>query len=136
MGPVSKVWGQIGAMSHKIESEDLGMAMLAFKNGAMGTILGTTTYVYDSPPRMEIHGEAGAVVTESNRITFWHLKEDNGEAPTSRGPRNVIEDMIGAIRQGRPPKVDGHEGKKSLEIIKAIYKSAEAGKAVELPLKG
>ena len=140
MGAPEKVWGQIGTMNHQIEAEDLGMAMLTFKNGAMGAILATTTYPYDSPPRMEIHGDKGGVVTEGDQITYWKVEgegeEDNGERPLPKRPQNTIEDMVEAIREDRPPRIDGHEGKKSLEIIKAIYRSAESGKTVELPFQG
>ena len=136
MGAVDRVWGQTGTMTHEIETEDLGMAMLKFKNGAMGTILGTTTYTDSLPPKIEIHGDKGAVITEGNQVSFWKVEGDDGEGPTPNGPRNTIEDMVGAIHEDRPPRVDGHEGKKSLEIIKAIYKSAEIGRPVELSLKG
>jgi predicted dehydrogenase len=53
------------------------------------------------------------------------------------GHRLQFADLLDAIRKQRPPAVDGHEGRRSIEIIQAIYKSAEAGgKVVKLPLKG
>jgi predicted dehydrogenase len=47
-----------------------------------------------------------------------------------------FQDFVDAIRKDRTPAIDGHEGRKSIEIILAIYKSAQSGKRVELPLKG
>ena len=45
-----------------------------------------------------------------------------------------FKDVIKAIKQGRAPNIDGHEGRRSVEIILAIYKSAETGKRIQLPL--
>jgi len=53
------------------------------------------------------------------------------------GHTKQFSDMLEAIRKNRPPAIDGHEGRRSVEIIQAIYKSAECGgKVVKLPLRG
>ena len=136
MGPVEAVTGQIGIFTHDIETEDLAMAMLRFKNGAFGTLLGTTTYPTDSPTKVEVHGDKGAVVTSNNAIEYWKM-EGEDEATDDfvyEGPKNVIEDMIGVITEGKAPRVSGPEGRKSLEIVLAVYESAKKGAQVTLPL--
>ncbi len=52
------------------------------------------------------------------------------------GHAKQFRDVLSAIETDNTPAVDGHEGRRSVEIILAIYKAAETGKAVKLPLKG
>jgi predicted dehydrogenase len=49
------------------------------------------------------------------------------------GHRDQLADFLQAIDEGRAPLVDGREGRKSVEIIRAIYRSAATGAAVRLP---
>jgi len=133
MGPVKKVLGKIGIFSHTIETEDLGMAMLEFENGAVGTILGTTTYPYDSPPVVEVHGTKGAVKTEGDKIVLWKPDPEPNEPPlVYDGPQTVIEDMVAVIRRGGKPRINGEEGTHSLRLILAIYESARTGKEIAI----
>ena len=53
---------------------------------------------------------------------------------TCCGHQRQIEDFVAAIREGRAPAVDGPESLKALEIVLAVYRSAELGRPVELPL--
>jgi UDP-N-acetyl-2-amino-2-deoxyglucuronate dehydrogenase len=131
MGAPKKVLGKMGVFSHRIETEDLGMAMIEFENGAVGTILGTTTYPYDRPPAVEVHGDKAAVVTEGDNIVLWRPEPDDAGF-TYEGPNNVVEDVVEALRNGGKPRVDGEEGKRSLQLILAVYESARMGKEVLL----
>ncbi|MBI4553169.1 MAG: Gfo/Idh/MocA family oxidoreductase [Candidatus Latescibacteria bacterium] len=131
MGPPKTVWGQIGVFTHKIETEDLGMAMIAFQNGAVGTILGTTTCPHDFPPRMEIHGDRGVVMTASNKIEVWQIPGESESDPFPYdGPKNVIEDIVRVVREGGTPRIDGAEAKRSLQLVRAVYDSAQTGRPV------
>ncbi|HID95682.1 MAG TPA: Gfo/Idh/MocA family oxidoreductase [Candidatus Latescibacteria bacterium] len=135
MGPVETVFGHTGVFAHKIETEDLGAAILTFRNGAVGTILGTTTYHTDSPPRIEIHGDRGSISTSNNRIELWEFTDGYQPEEIPEGsPQNVVEDMVSALKEDRNPRVSGREGRKSLEIVLAIYRSARTKKVVKLPL--
>ena len=51
------------------------------------------------------------------------------------GHTEQFKDVIKAIKTGKKPAIDGYEGRRSVEIILAVYKAAETGKAVALPLK-
>ncbi|MBM4045008.1 MAG: Gfo/Idh/MocA family oxidoreductase [Planctomycetes bacterium] len=138
MGPVDYVSGKIGIHTHRMETEDVGMAWLVFKNGAFGTILGTTTFPDTLPARVEIHGDKGGAATSNNKIDYWKFKDeppaDQQKPYVYHGPKNVIEDMVAVVREGKQPRVDGREGRRSLELVKAIYLSAQKGEIVELPL--
>ena len=138
MGPVEGVVGQIGVFNHKIETEDLGLAMLRFKSGAYGTLLGTTTHPMDQPARIEVHGALGAAALENHKAVLFTIK---GEPPETtpyvyKGPKNVVEDMIQVLTKGKAPEVSGEEGRKSIEIVLAVYRSAQSGRPVRLPLEG
>ena len=145
MGPVESVFGRIGTFAHDIETEDLTMSMLHFRNGAVGTILSTTTFPADAETRTEIHGDRGGVIMARGRIEFWMTKAAFDEARREQnpedfpydytGPRNVVEEMLGILRDGAEPIVSGEEARKSLEIILAVYESARTGREVALPLE-
>ncbi|MEW6358405.1 MAG: Gfo/Idh/MocA family oxidoreductase [Planctomycetota bacterium] len=138
MGDVESVAGQTGIFTHKIETEDIGMALLTFKNGAFGMILGTTTYPFGSiEPTIEIHGDAGAVVSARGELETWQFadKEFEKQEFTYDGPTNIAEDVVGMLRDGKNPMVTGPEARKAVEIILAIYESAKrGGEKITLPL--
>jgi len=157
MGPVDSLYGFMDTVAHKIEVEDVVVAALRFKNGAMGVIEGSTAVYPGFPRRLEICGKKGSIVLKVDDIELWaimgskikirgSLKEDYidkrvGDAssgPVYLSPEHhglQIKDFIEAIREYREPLVNGEEGRKAIEIIKAIYKSAKSGKEVKFPLK-
>lgn len=134
MGPVESVFGRTGIFTHEIETEDLGAAVLTFKNGAMGTVLGTTTWYKDDDPVVEVHGEKGYVGIKGGELALWEFQEKFEENLPEHWPTNVVEDMIGALRENREPLINGSEGRKSLELVKAIYESDRTEKVTKLPL--
>ena len=134
-----------------LEAEDLGMAIIKFKNGALGLIEGTTNvYPKNLEETLYIFGENGtakAAGTSDNIIEEWAfadgldnpeiVKETYGENPPNVygfGHTPLYADVIDAIKTGREPYVSGEAGKRALELILAIYKSAAEGKPVKLPL--
>ena len=151
MGPVNAVFGVTRTISHNIEGEDLGTAILEFENGALGTIEGSTSIYQGYPERLEIHGTEGSIVLEGGKIVTWKTSKgerhghDNSEEPGdgSSNPMAIgyhlhkkqIMDVVNAIRKNEKPAVDGEEGLKSLQIVEAIYRSARSGEKVELTAK-
>ena len=137
LGPAKRVCGVTGAFAHRIETEDLGMALVEFAGGAVGRILGTTTYPRSQPYEVNVHGERAGVLTRNASAAEWHFAEGAEEAHIEPvgGPANIAEDIVGVLRHGRSPAVDGPEGRRSVELIQAIYRSAEEeGGWVSLPL--
>lgn len=158
MGPVVEVQANCATLAHKrIEVEDVAMATVKFANGALGVIEATTAAYPGYLKRIEIHGSEGSAVVEEEDVKAWDFaktsrtdgailaemkkpKSTGGGAsdPTAIGHQGhamIIADFVDAVRKKRKPAVDGAEGRRSVEIILAIYKSAETGKAVQLPLK-
>lgn len=136
MGPARRVCGLTGIFAHRIETEDLGMALVEFADGSVGRILGTTTYPQSQPYEVNLHGERAGVVTRNGSVAEWHFPEGAEETPVEppEGPANIVEDVVGVLRRGGSPMVDGAEGRRSVELIQAIYKSAREGGWVSLPL--
>ena len=149
MGPVDTIYGYAATLARKIEVEDTSVAVLKFKNGALGVIEGTTSVFPPSVPhRIELHGQKGSILIEGEDLKMWVVEDSEGKERDrldelkkllkpfdfSKGHFAQIKDMVDAIKEDREPIVNGEEGRKSLEIILAIYKSSRTGKSVKLPL--
>lgn len=149
---VVEVVGMTDRLHHDyIEAEDLGIALVRFANGAYGIIEGTTdVYPKNLEETLYLFGEKGTVKAGGvsvNRIEEWRFSDmlDNPEEVIQQfheNPPNVYgyghtplyADMIEAIKNDRAPYVDAKAGKRALELVLAIYKSAMTGKTVKFPL--
>jgi UDP-N-acetyl-2-amino-2-deoxyglucuronate dehydrogenase len=157
MGDVESITAQTATLAHvRIEVEDTAVASVRFKSGALGVIQAATSAYPGLLKRTEIHGDRGSARVEQDDITLWEFQEkvpsDNEvyaamaaqsgfkagasdpRGITHVGHRDQLIDFLEAIDSGRDPVVDGREGRKSVEIIRAIYRSAGSGQAVGLPL--
>lgn len=149
MGDVDTVYAMTGTLAHKMEAEDVGVAVLRFKNGALGGIEGSTlTYPQNLEGSVAIFGEHGSLKvggTALNRKVMWKLdgeleKEqelitaDLVDPPSVYGSSHkvVIQDMIEAVLEDRQPQTHGMEGRRSLALVEAIYESAQTQQAVEV----
>jgi len=150
---VDTVYGMTDRLDHPyIDCEDLGIAVIKFKNGSYGIIEGTTDiYPKNLEETLYLFGEKGTVKAggqSGNKIEVWRF-EDESENPEevirqfSENPPNVYgfghtplyADVIDAIKTDRKPYVDAEAGRRALEMVLAIYKSAAEGQPVKLPLK-
>src|SRR2546423_6976926 len=149
MGPVKIVCAYTDTLVHRMETEDVAVAILRFANGALGTIAATTDAYPGTGTRIEVHGDKGSVVIEDDRLSYLHLAQDDREqrAPTApAGPSAAqnpatlairshalqIEDMMRAIRENGAPLVDGYAARHLVEIILGIYESARTHQEVTL----
>ena len=135
---------------HYLEAEDLGMAVIKFKNGAVATVEGTTNvYPQNLEETLYLFGEKGTVKIggkSTNNIDVWDFsdetEEDQGnkglEEQTSNvygnGHTSLYADVIDAIEKDRAPYVDAYAGRNALEMVLAIYKSQKTGRPVTIPL--
>jgi predicted dehydrogenase len=136
----------------RIEVEDTAVAAVRFKNGALGVIEAATSAFPGLLKRTEIHGENGSARVEQDDVTLWTFRDeqpgDQGmvgsktaatggsadpKAISHAGHRDQLIDFLRAIDTGTPALVDGREGRKAVEIIRAIYQSSRTGRAVTLP---
>ena len=158
MGPVVEIQATAATLAHvRIEVEDTVVATLKFANGAIGVLEATTAAYPGYLKRIEIHGSEGSALLEEEDLKAWDFakprKEDQAildemkkhkstgggasdpAAIGHHGHAMQFRDFVEAVKKNRPPAVDGHEGRRSVEIILGVYKAAETGKPVKLPLK-
>lgn len=137
-GPVERVFGQMAVRDHKIETEDVGTGLVRFANGAFGSIIGTTTFPANDVYELEIHGTKAAIGQGTLIGDYWRARDQNISEPAAPegAPSNIYEDVIRHLTTDQPLLCDGVEGRKSVELVLAIYKSAIEGRPVELPLDG
>lgn len=150
---IDEVFAYTDNLNHPfIESEDLGLALIRFKNGSYGMIEGTTNvYPKNLEETLYIFGENASVKAGGksvNTIEEWRFADalddpDSIKAACSENPPNIYgyghtplyADMIDSIKTGRKPYVTGEDGRRALELVLAIYKSSYEGRPVKLPLE-
>lgn len=149
MGEVESVFAKSTTRLVNIEAEDTGVVLLKFKNGALGLIEATTaTRPKDLEGSVSILGENGSVeiggfaVNEMKVWNFTSQKPGDSEVlstykenpPTvyGFGHARYLQSVADAIINDKPALVEGPEGRKSLELIQAIYESIETGREVFL----
>jgi predicted dehydrogenase len=149
MGDVERVYAKAVTALHPIEVEDTVVATLEFRNGALGTIEAGTSIYPGYQRRVEVTGSEGTIVMEHDRIVAADLRmpdptlvsqvEGDTNASASSpivsdvsGHRRLIEDFLRAVETDSRPICDGREGRRSVELIEAIYESSRKGLPVWL----
>lgn len=150
---IEEVVGMTDKLNHDyIEAEDFGIALIKFSNGSYGIIEGTTDiYPQNLEETLYIFGAKGSVKAGGqsvNIIEEWRFADmlddpEKVKASYHEVPPNVYgfghtplyTDMISAITDNRTPYVDAYSGKRALELVLAIYKSAYVGGSVKFPLE-
>jgi UDP-N-acetyl-2-amino-2-deoxyglucuronate dehydrogenase len=151
VGPVERVMAKTGTLARNIEAEDTGVAVMKFRSGALGSLQVTMlTYPKNLEGSITILGEKGSVKiggTAVNKVEHWEfaewddddkLVEQSNTAPPSvygYGHVGYYRNVVSTLRGVTRPETDGRGGRKSLELILAIYESARTGTEVALPLK-
>jgi len=152
MGDVESVFAKSSTSLVNIEAEDTAVVTLRFKSGALGIIEATTaTRPRDLEGSISILGENGSVVIGGfavNQMTHWEFRDmlkgdDEVKEKFSENPPNVYgfghqayyEYVVDCLLNNGPHLVDGFAGRKSIELISAIYESIETGKEVYLRFK-
>ena len=157
MGPVEEISAHTATLAHeRIAVEDTAVATLKFANGALGVIEASTAAFPGYLKRIELHGSTGSAIVKEEDIIGWDFAKPNkrdekirelmsnqksggggASDPSAIGHHGhavQFDNVLKAIKKGVAPDVDGPEGRKSVEIILAIYKAAETGKTIKLPL--
>lgn len=158
LGPVKSIIAYTDTLVHRMESEDVAVAILRFASGALGTISGTTGAYPGLATRLELLGNRGSAVIEGDELSYLHLAQDDQqevgaygsgtrasmaeklsqEASAASDPAALairshalqIADMVRAVREDGTPLVDGHAGRLPVEIILGIYESARTRKEI------
>ena len=154
VGEVSNVAGfWTTTPMHRIEVDDMAVASIRFAGGALGTIVSSTAITPPEDRTLTIYGESGTIGLVGDRLSQWDVpggpdseaRELLAEGAPDRGDtagtpyyvdselhRRRIEDFVVAIETGRRPSIDGQEGRRSLAVIEAIYRSQAARTVVSI----
>ncbi|WP_293891063.1 MULTISPECIES: Gfo/Idh/MocA family protein [unclassified Sphaerochaeta] len=157
VGGVEEVTAHAATLAHeRIEVEDTAVAMLRLKSGGFAVIESSTGIYPGFLKRIEICGTKGSAILEEEDLIHWSFAEEKegdeairariGAGPSTGGgasnPTSIgihghvaqFKDFIEAIENNREPLVSGQEARKSVEIIQAMYQSAQTGHSIRLPL--
>lgn len=149
-GPVKSVQANTACLAHTdIEVEDIAVAILEFENGARGVIEGSTTTWSKNghPSRVQLSGTEGSVFLADEAFEIWEFMHETEEDDALRAQfmqgaqaglgandpsainfyqhQRNFEEVVAAIKEGREPSTNAAEARKSVELIQAIYKSAQ-----------
>ncbi|MCF7912769.1 MAG: Gfo/Idh/MocA family oxidoreductase [Candidatus Cloacimonetes bacterium] len=150
-GPVDSVMSMTATLDHSIETEDMGTGIIRFRNGTLGTVEVTMNiFPRNLEGSITVMGKNGTVKIGGiavNKVEHWEFRDYDDDDkliqqcdtnPTSVygfGHEGYLRNVVEVLHGNGEPQTDGREGRKSLEIILAMYESAKNGKRVPLPLK-
>jgi UDP-N-acetyl-2-amino-2-deoxyglucuronate dehydrogenase len=148
MGDVEEVFSMAATRLRNIEAEDVSTGLVRFKNGALGVIeAATTIYPTNFEESLAIFGEKATIKIggkTANYIQHWDVEGMDDESvnqiieqvksdPFGKpGHQCIIEDMVQSIHEDREPIVTGEDGKKALQLVLALYKSADTNQPVKI----
>ena len=153
MGEPASVMTMNGTFLSKIDTDDTSVSIIRFKSGSLGVVEATTaTRPSDLEGSISILGERGNVIIGGfavNKMQEWNFidsdesEKNNILTKYAENPPNVygfghkryIEHVIDCLINNKKPIVDGVEGRKSVELINAMYESAETKQMITLPFK-
>ena len=137
MGPVEAVSGKYDTLYHReIEAEDIGVALLRFKSGAIGVIEGMTLAYPGRYSEVSVFGQLGSAGIRNDALEHYCFKAGKDPrfeallAQEKEDPAKHLsfvrqyQDVIGAVARGRPPLITGQEGLKSVKLIMGVYESS------------
>ena len=145
------IYADMGTFTHDIEVEDLSVALLRFSDGALGQMT-STVCLPQNTERIEICGEDAAVTLpwgvhaasergrgmasrdEAKQDELREWAEAQVPEPEHQGHAAQIREVLAAVREGRDSAITGQDGRASIELISALYKSALTGQRVHLPI--
>jgi predicted dehydrogenase len=148
---IDEVYGVTRQQFHDyIEAEDLGVAVVKFKNGSVAAIEGTTNvYPQNLEETLYLFGEHGTVKLggkSTNTIEIWNFADESESDIENKnlheitanvygnGHTSLYADMIEAVKNNREPYINAYAGKSALELVLAVYKSQKERRPIKLPL--
>jgi predicted dehydrogenase len=146
-GPAKTVQGRVATQTHRMEAEDLALAIVTFENGAFGTIMASTSVQPGFTPCLNLYGEKGTIKLEGASIVHWTVpdtpKPEFAAAQASAAVRGhllashqmhqrQIAEFLAAVEEGRAPRVSGEDGRRAVRLIEGLYQSSKGGGPVIL----
>lgn len=149
MGPIKTVYAKAKTLARKIEVEDTLAAVVEYENGALGVVQATTSVFPGYSKRFSFHGDKGSVRLEESCMTEWtvdgvglpeDLQLEKAEHSSASTPNSIkpdghiaqIRDLVECVLYDKKPLIDCREGRRAVDVILAIYASAETGKEINI----
>lgn len=149
MGDPLSVFAYTGTLAHRMEAEDAGVAAIRFKNGALGSVEGSTlTYPENLEGSVAVFGERGSIKiggTALNRKVFWKIEgelehereiltREQVDPPSVYGfsHKTVVAKLVQAVQADLEPETNGPVGRKSVALVLAMYESARTGQPIDM----
>ncbi|MDG0810104.1 Gfo/Idh/MocA family protein [Cohnella rhizosphaerae] len=138
-GDARTVFGKTATLTHRMEAEDLGLAILQFESGAYGTVMASTSVQPGYPATVSLYGETGTIKLEGSSIVRWAVpgwEQPNWAQEQTYGgvtdPKSIVTefhqsqflDVIAAIETGTEPLSSGEDGWRAVRLVESIYESA------------
>jgi UDP-N-acetyl-2-amino-2-deoxyglucuronate dehydrogenase len=100
MGPVKSVFAYTDTLVHRMETEDVAVAVLRFTNGALGTGAATIGAYPGMGTCIGIDGDKGSAVIEDDRLSYLHLARDDREevGPYAGGRKQRASALLSLMR--------------------------------------
>ena len=156
VNPVEEVFAYTDTRAHEgdiIEVEDTAVAVLRYRDGTLGQVLGATSMYPGSLKRLQLAGRGGTAEILEDELVTWQFREEHGDDAAVRerfgetesgggaadpmsidyaNHRRNIEAFLTARETGEAYLLDASEARKAVAIIEAIYESAERGEPVRV----
>jgi predicted dehydrogenase len=139
LGPAVRVSGVTATRAHRIEAEDTATALIEFESGVTATLVATTAASPGQPRRIEIVGTQGTASLDGDSLrrpdTPTAAPLENAASPVvsdATAHQRIIEDFVRAIATGARPACDGREGRRSVALVEAVYRSSRTRTVVTL----
>jgi predicted dehydrogenase len=155
--PVEEVFAYTARRAHdedRLEVEDTAVAVLRFRDGTLGQLLGATSMYPGSLKRIQLAGRGGTAEILEDELTTWAFREERDEDEEIRAEfgeetetgggaadpmaidydnhRRNIATFLDSLEDDEEFMLSAGEARKAVEIIEAIYESAAAGEPVSL----
>jgi predicted dehydrogenase len=145
-GPAREVVGRTATQTHRMEAEDLALAIVRFASGALGTITASTSIRPGFLPALDLFGEKGSIRLEGASVTHWSVPDvempagggaasagvANPQLASHEHHRTQLADVLAALEAGRAPAVTGEDGLRAVELVDGVYQSARTNRPVVL----
>lgn len=146
-GPASVVAARTATLAHDVTVEDVAVASVQFRSGALGSIVTTTATPPGEPAELRLFFDRGSVTIHDTTVAEWNLPTDVPAPPNADvaasgasdpaaigaiGHRRQWADLVAAIRSASDPAVPATESLPTLALVEAAYRSADLGTAVSV----
>jgi predicted dehydrogenase len=155
LGRPVEIQAHTALLAHgRVEVEDVAVATVRFESGALAVLHATTAAFPGLSVRLQVHGSRGSAIIEDDQLEFFHVAGDDsgsvanqaagvvapselrgGERDPDRfaiGHLRQYEDVVAAIREGRPPRVRVDDALLALAVVRSLYLSSTLGRSVSL----